>query len=89
MALDGFYSDVISPLDNLVEDYQAAFGKIDKVKFTAFESEDDCLDCLKETVQWIAHNQDKICKHVSALENILDGISDVYLKAIYKLENLS
>ena len=29
-----------------------------------------------------------ICKKVTALENILDEISGVYLKTIYKLENL-
>lgn len=89
MALEGFYTDVIDPLDDLVEDYQAAFGKVGKVKFQSFESEDDCLDCLKDTVKWIKSNRDGICKKVTALENILDEISAVYLKAIYKLENLS
>ena len=88
MALESFYNDVIDPLDDLVEDYQAAFGKIDKVKFPEFESENSCLDCLKDTVKWIANSRNKICKHVTALENILDSISDVYLKTIYKLENL-
>ncbi len=89
MALEGFYTDVIEPLDDLVEDYQAAFGLIDKVSFPKFETEDSCLDCLKDTVKWINNNRKKICKEVTALENILDEISGVYLKAIYKLENLS
>lgn len=88
MALEGFYNDVIDPLDDLVEDYQAAFGKIDKVTFKKFETEGDCLPCLKETVKWINKNHSGICKNVSALENILDEISGVYLKVIYKLENL-
>jgi len=88
MALESFYSDVIDPLDDLVEDYQAAFGKMPKVEFKKFETEGDCLPCLKETVKWINKNRKKICRDVTALENILDEISGVYLKAIYKLENL-
>ena len=30
MALEGFYEDVLGPIDDLVEDYQAAFGLIGK-----------------------------------------------------------
>lgn len=88
MALESFYSDVIDPLDDLVEDYQAAFGLIDKVTFDKFETETDCLGCLKDTVKWINKHRSDICKKVTALENILDEISGVYLKTIYKLENL-
>ena len=87
-ALESFYSDVIDPLDDLVEDYQAAFGLIDKVTFDKFETETDCLGCLKDTVKWINKHRSDICKKVTALENILDEISGVYLKTIYKLENL-
>ena len=30
MALEGFYEGVLGPIDDLVEDYQAAFGLIGK-----------------------------------------------------------
>lgn len=64
IALESFYSDVIDPLDDLVEDYQAAFGLIDKVTFNKFETETDCLGCLKDTVKWInKHRSDFGTQH--------------------------
>lgn len=92
MALGDFYDGVLEPLDDLVEDYQAAFGKVDEVcvkEFCTPSSDDDILSTLKEDIKWINKSRDKICKNITALENILDGISDIYLKTIYKLENLS
>lgn len=91
LALGEFYDAVLDPLDELVEAYTAAFGKIGK---DIPEDEDDeetnkpILDRLKENTKWINTNRSKICRNVSALENIVDELSGVYLKAIYKLENL-
>ena len=91
MALEGFYEDVLGPIDDLVEDYQAAFGLIGKKLEEDEESEDkdmEILARLQDDVRWINANRTKISKGISALENIIDELSMVYLKAIYKLENL-
>jgi len=91
MALNDFYDSVLEPLDDLVEDYQAAFGLIGK-KLPEDEKDEESakniLSRLKDDIKWINKNRSKICKNVSALENILDELSAVYLKTIYKLENL-
>lgn len=92
MALEGFYDSVLSPLDDLVEDYQAAFGIINELpeENDGDESRDcDILTCLQDDVKWIQKNRDKISKDIPALGNIVDTLSSVYLKTIYKLENLS
>lgn len=92
MALESFYDSVLDPLDELVEDYQAAFGLLGKKLEEDEKNEEsgkDILSRLKDDVKWINKNRNKICKDVSALENILDSISGIYLRTIYKLENLS
>jgi hypothetical protein len=92
LALNEFYDDVLGPLDELVEGYTAAFGKIGTElpeDEADEESEKPILARLKEQTNWINKNRSKVCRNVSALENIVDELSGVYLKAIYKLENLS
>lgn len=88
MALGDFYDEVIDLLDNLVEAYQGNFGKIGKVKLVN-ETEEDCIKCLTNDVAWIAKNRSEIAQEVDALENIVDEITGLYLKTLYKLENLS
>lgn len=85
-ALGGFYDDVIDALDTLVEAYQGAFGLIGSIP--SYGKSNDCLACLKEDAKWIEFNHEKICKGNRAVANLVDGVTEVYLKAIYKLENL-
>lgn len=89
MALGDFYDDVIDLLDNLVECYQGNFGKIGKVPNVEQSHNGDCVKCLNDQVAWIATNRSKIAQEVDSLENIVDEITGLYLKTIYKLENLS
>ena len=50
---------------------------------------DGCIKCLSDQVAWIAKNRSKIAKNVASLENIVDELTGLYLKTLYKLENLS
>lgn len=86
-ALGEFYDGVIEQIDELVECYQGNFGLIGEVK--PARSEGNILSLLSRDVGWIGKNREKIAGGVDALENIVDGISALYLKTIYKLENLS
>lgn len=89
VALGDFYDGIIDALDELVENYQACFGLIGPPEEE--ESEEDCpiLECLREDVRWIKKNSDKITQGLTPLQNLLDNLASVYLKTIYKLENLS
>jgi hypothetical protein len=89
VALNDFYDAVLGPLDDLVENYQACFGLVGKPTEEKEEKEEvNILSCLKDDVKFINKNRGKICKDIPALLNILDELQAVYLKTIYKLENL-
>lgn len=88
MALGSFYDDVIDKIDPLVEAYQGAFGLIGDVEVKPV-APNDIVALLTQDVRWMKTNADEITKKVTALQNLLDNISETYLSTIYKLKNLS
>lgn len=86
-ALGDFYEEVIGLIDGFIECYQGRFGLVGKVKLVP--SSDKTIKMLREDSQWMEDNRNELCKGVSALENLLDGIIELYLSTLYKLENLS
>jgi len=86
-ALGGFYEDVISALDSLVEAYQGAFELVGPIPAPKTKAED--VDrILTEDAAWIEKNHEKICRGNRAVANLIDGVSAVYLTTTYKLRNL-
>ena len=88
VALGDFYDETIDILDNLVECYQGNFGLIKDIPLEEAHH-NGCVKCLSDHVAWIAKNRSKIARNVAALENIVDELTSLYLKTLYKLENLS
>lgn len=88
MALEDFYDDVIEELDSLVENYQGFFGLVKPVSVSLHKTPEDILSILKDDVKFITKNANDITKEVTSLQNILDSITSVYTKTIYKLTNL-
>ena len=86
-ALGGFYDGVIDAIDSLVEAYQGAYDLIGAIPVPG-EMEKDALKCLESDAEWIEKNHEKICKGNRAVGNLVDGVTEVYLSAIYKLRNL-
>lgn len=86
-ALAEFYDGVISTLDDVVEAYQGAHGLIGPLP-QAQSDKSTVLEILKDDSAWIEKNHDAICQKTRAVGNLLDNLSAVYLKAIYKLEHL-
>jgi len=89
MALGEFYDEVIEILDTLVEAYQGNFGLIGEVPDVEQNHNKDSIKMLTADVAWIAENRAKVAQDVDALENIIDELTGLYLKTLYKLENLS
>ena len=87
MALGDFYDEVIDLIDSFVEAYQGSNSKIGKVEMKDTANK-NIVSCLEDDAVWIAVNREKISGGVAALENILDEITDLYLKTIYKLKFL-
>lgn len=86
LALGDFYDEIIDLVDAFVECYQGKFGLVGKVKLVP--STQPILDMLKEDSEWIEDNREGITKGINALGNLLDNITELYLRTIYKLENL-
>lgn len=86
-ALGSFYEDVIDALDDLVEAHQGAFelvGDIPAPKNTS----GDVLEQLEADATWVEKHHEDICHGNRAVANLIDGVTAVYLSAIYKLRNL-
>ena len=83
-ALGHYYEDVIEQLDGLVEAYQGTFGIIGNVG----EQEKSISKTINDDIIWLNENRSKIAKNIPALENIIDDLTGIHMKTLYKLENL-
>lgn len=86
-ALGGFYDDVIDALDSLVEAYQGAFELVGNIPAPP-ATKGDVLKLLEADAEWIEAHHEEICQGNRAVANLVDGVTGVYLSAIYKLRNL-
>lgn len=82
-ALGHFYEDLVDLLDKYVEAHQGTFGIINEA-----ENETDVAKNIHDDIIWLTQNRAKITKGVPALENILDEMTALHMKTLYKLENL-
>ena len=83
-ALGELYDGIIDHLDNYVEAYQGGLGVIGKMQ----EDVENISKCVRDDIIWLTENRSKISKGVPALENILDELTGLHMKTLYKLENL-
>lgn len=83
-ALGDFYEGIIGTLDRYVEAHQGLFGLIKDVP----EDTKDAVEALRADLVWLSENRNKVSNGVPALENIFDELTALYLKTLYKLENL-
>lgn len=87
MALGDFYDSIVDSIDNIVECYQGNFGLVD-ITLKNITVDKDILNHIKTDAAWIANNRERIANRVASLENLIDGLTEIYLKTIYKLTNL-
>lgn len=100
MALGEFYDEVIPAIDAIVEAYQGMFGLVepdDKAELPKDMAKEmvagaamhtKTSEILRSEVEWIEANRQLISSGVDAIGNLVDSLTGIYLKAIYKLENL-
>lgn len=83
-ALGGYYDGVIDVLDNLVEAYQGCLGLVEGLP----EQDADIVKALNDEMIWLNENRERIAHKIPALENIIDELTGLHAKTLYKLENL-
>lgn len=84
-TLGEFYEAVTDKLDDFVETYQGGYGPIGEVKGV---DDKDIVQTLHKEFVWLTANREALCKGAKPLENIFDDLTALYLRTIYKLENL-
>jgi hypothetical protein len=92
VALNEFYDDALDALDTLVEGHQGAFDLIGEVPSSTAKVDGavkTIIKRLEEDLVWINDNRAKITEGLPSLDNMLQDMEGVYLKALYKLRNLS
>lgn len=87
VALGAFYEDVIEAADAAAEVYQGMFGIMDIPENPAPKVK-DVTEYLRDEAEWIESNREIISGGANSVGNLVDNITAVYLKALYKLENL-
>lgn len=88
MALGDFYEAVIESIDEVVECHQGQFGLIGDIDMVQPDVK-NLVEHLRDEADWIEANRSEIANESASIENLLDSLVAVYLRTIYKLENLS
>ena len=86
MALQGFYEDILDSADEFIECYQGVYGVVSS--FPALPMPTGELLPIKELLDWLHDNRAAASGGQPELGNLIDVISAVCDRAIYKLVNL-
>jgi len=87
LALESYYSDVISLIDELVEVHQGQYGLIEgyDVIDTSETKSKDKLEYYKEVVEYVRSERKCIKAEDTHLHNIVDEVVALLYRTIYKL----
>jgi len=89
-ALDEFYHGIIDHADGLAEAYQGRYGLIGEIPLLSAKSAGNIAEFLQSQLDEIEKGRYEVCtKEETALQNLIDGIVELYLSTIYKLKFLS
>lgn len=87
-ALGDFYDGIVDAVDNFIETYQGYYGQIGDVTPVPYSGK-DILKQVQAEAKWLVENCDGICQENDALENIYQGIEELFAKTYYKLKFLA
>lgn len=89
-ALRHFYNDIVDLSDKFAEAYQGRHGLIGPIALMSAKNTSNILDFLQGQVAEIDKCRYEVCdKTDTPLQNIIDEISGLYLRTIYKLKFLA
>ena len=83
-ALGYYYEGIIDKLDKIVEAYQCVFGPVENLP----DENKNATELVKDEMLWLVANRAEIAKDVPGLETLIDDLTALHLKTLYKLENL-
>lgn len=90
MALQSFYGEIIGLADGLAEAYQGRHGMIGTIPLSSAKNTANIVEFMQSQVGKIEAMRYQVCdKTDTPLQNLIDGIIELYLSTIYKLKFLA
>ena len=90
MALNAFYDEIIELADGFAEAYQGRKGLIGPISLMSAKKTGNIVEFLKDQLEEIETGRYEVCdKDDTPLQNLIDGIVELYLTTLYKLRFLA
>ena len=90
MALNTFYDEIVDLADGLAEAYQGRHGLIGPITLRSARKTTNIVEFLTDSLAEIEKSRYEVFdKNDTALQNLVDGIVELYLRSIYKLKFLA
>ena len=89
-ALQEFYESIVGLADGFAEAYQGRHGLIGPITLQPAKKTSNVVEFLQNQVEEIEATRYTVCtKTDTPLQNLIDGIIELYLSTLYKLRFLS
>jgi hypothetical protein len=89
-ALQKFYEGIIDLADSFAEAYQGRHGLIGPVSLMSAKKTSNIIEFLEDQLAEIEANRYSVCEKTDTpLQNLIDGIVELYLSTLYKLRFLA
>ena len=90
MALNTFYDEIIDLADGFAEAYQGRHGLIGPISLMSAKKTGNIIEFLENQLEEIEAGRYDVCKKEDTpLQNLIDGIIELYLSTLYKLRFLA
>ena len=89
-ALQKFYENIIDLADGFAEAYQGRHGLIGPISLMSAKKTGNIVEFLQDQLDEIETGRYDVCKKDDTpLQNLIDGIIELYLSTLYKLRFLA
>lgn len=89
-ALQKFYENIIDLADSFAEAYQGRHGLIGPIGLQSAKKTTNVIEFLEGQLEEIEKCRYEVCEKTDTpLQNLIDGIVELYLSTLYKLRFLS
>jgi len=89
-ALQKFYENIIDLADGFAEAYQGRHGLIGPISLMSAKKTGNIVEFLENQLEEIEAGRYDVCKKEdSPLQNLIDGIIELYLSTLYRLRFLA
>jgi len=89
-ALQKFYENIIDLADDFAETYQGRYGLLGPISLMSAKKTSNVIEFLENQLAEIESVRYDVCdKDDTPLQNLIDGIIELYLSTLYKLRFLA